>query len=306
MSDQLKDLQRQIAKLNESMSRLAGEQEAIRFESFAQEYLKRKLLNPTLRRATKESFRNQVQKHLIPAFGGLELRQITNAVFLQWVTQKRASVPNYRFFNGRKSLIETLTAAVAEGHLERVPKFDNPDEKRDVGRAMEQREVLQILRHTRERFFRFYFFVLWKMGCRPREILQWEWAMITWNEPGHTWIDIPARISKTGRSRRIPINPQVSLRLYRMFQAGVNSRFVFPKTDDLNRFQYEYSGQWRRACRQAGIKAMPYDLRRTFITKCAAEGKPLIYVAKALDTSTKMIESVYAKAQVDVMEEIIK
>lgn len=303
-----------MAALNLTLAKLAGEQHILLFGDFAREYLKQKMANPTLREATKRSFEHQVLHHLIPTFGRLPLDKVTNAEFLYWVIERRKCAETQkaghgritRFFNARKYLIEVLLAAKNDGHIERLPKFDNPDEPKNVGRALSDREVLAILRRTPIKLFRFFFYVLWKTGCRPREILRWEWNMFLWSEPGKTWIDIPARISKTDRTRKIPLNPNVSRRLYAEFRRGNRSHFVFPNPRDPRRPQLSYSQQWNSACKRAKIKAMPYDLRRTFITRCAAAGMPLLYVAKALDTSTKMIESVYAKSQAEVMEGIVK
>lgn len=303
MTDEaFKDLQRLAERLQRNISRMGGARGKFPFRLFATTYCLTKLENPTLRSSTKRAFENQLKNHLIPAFGEMELEKITNAVWLKWVIKTKAIT---RFFNARKVLIEILTAAKEEGHLEKVPKFDNPDPPSNVGRSLEDREIIAILWRAR-RPFRFIFYAFWKMGCRPREILQWEWSMITWGEPGHTWIEIPARISKTTRARKIPLNPQVSHFLFLRLKRGGVSKFVFPARGSLKKPQMSYHSAWAGACQRARVKAVVYDLRRTFITRCAADGKPLIYVAKALDTSTKMIESVYAKAQVDVMEGIIK
>lgn len=305
MSD-IKDLQRQIAKLNESIGRLAGDQEAIQFETYAKACLEAKLLNPTLRASTKRSFQNQVTNHLVPAFGSLELGKITNPVFLKWVIEKRKSQPGFRFFNARKSLIEILNSAKSDGHLEKLPKLDNPDEPRNVGRVLEDAEVLKILKNTRQRIFRFFFYCLWKMGCRPREILQWEYSMIKWETADRAWISIPARISKTKRSREIPLHAGVAKRIYKEHMSNRSAVFVFPKIGDPTKPQMEYHAAWRTATKRAGVKAMPYDTRRTFASRCAAEGKSLMYIAKFLDTSTKMLEGVYVKTQKAVLEDLIK
>lgn len=312
--DDIKALQKQLAMMTAMMNKLAGDQKAVLFGDFARTYLETKMRNPTLRGSTLRSFEYQVRGHLIPAFGLLPIERVNNAEWLYWVTEKRKECENKKrgrgkitqFFNARKYLTEILIAAKADGLVDRLPKLDNPDETKSVGRAMEESEILKILRNTKDRLFRFFFYALWKTGCRPREILKWEWSMIRWGEPGKTWIDIPARISKNVRSRSIPINSGVSRRLYAEFRKGNGSIFVFPNTKDPRRPQLSYHGAWSTACRRAKVSAMPYDLRRTFITRCAAEGRPLIYVAKCLDTSTKMIESVYAKAQVDVMEDMVK
>lgn len=315
MEEDFKTLRKQFEALTSSMNKLAGEKKELLFREFALAYMEAKLRDLTLRESTRRSFECQVRGHLIPAFGALPIEKVNNAEWLYWVTEKKKDAEGRppgrgrmtRFFNARKYLMEILIAAKEDGHVEKLPRLSNPDESRNVGRVLEDREILRILRHTKKRIFRFFFFVLWKMGCRPREILKWEWDMIRWGEPGKTWIDIPARISKTVRHRSIPINPSVSRRLYAEFTHGVTSKFVFPNVKDPSRPQLSYHGAWATACKRAGIKvkAMPYDMRRTFITEKAADNQPMIYVAKTLDTSTKMIESTYAKAQAQVMENIV-
>lgn len=310
MSD-LDELRRQIEKLSGMIK--INDQPPVTFGEFAQKYLMTKLQNPTLRESTKKCFENQIKNHLIPTFGNFPLSRVNNIEFLYWINDVRKSIePKItRFFNARKYLIQVLLAAKEEGLIEKVPKFDNPDEEQDTGRSLKPREILRILKNTKDRFFRFVFYVFWKMGCRPREILQWEWTMFEWGEPDHTWISIPGRITKTKRSRRIPVNPNVSRRLFQRYTQMMREGregcvFVFPSRQDSGRPELQYHRAWAESCRLAGIQAVAYDLRRTFITQCAAEGKPLIYVAKILDTSTQLIESTYAKIQSEVMEDLVK
>lgn len=297
------ELQRQLARITQSVDRLAGTKPVVTFGAFAREYLDAKLADPTLRKNTKASFQNQVRKHLIPAFYELSLGSVTNAEWRAWVALQREKKPSVRFFNARKALIEVLLAAKEAGHIEKLPKFDNPDEARNVGRAMEEHEILRII-WAANRPFRFIFYTFWKMGCRPREILQWEWSMIQWNGREKTWLSVPARISKTDRSRSIALNPGVVRILAIRARKKPTSKFVFPARGDDSRYQHSYQSAWLTACRHARVDATAYDLRRTFITRRAAKGQPLLYIAKHLDTSTGLIEKVYAKAQADVMESI--
>lgn len=311
MNEELvRNIQRQIGNLTDALSKLTGEQTAPLFADYARGYLGKKLLRPTLRQSTKNAFGDQVRIHLIPQFGQRPIDKVTNTEWLEWIAKERTKTEGRRvtrFFNARKALVEILRASEADGHIERLPKLDDPDAPRNVGRALDDFEVYKILRHTRRPYFRLFFYTLARMGCRPREILQWEWSMITWGEPGKTWIEVPARITKTNRTRRIPINPDVSARLYDLWRDEPASRFVFPHRHDPNRYQTSYHGAWRTACRHGRVaKCVPYDLRRTFITKRAAKNKAPIYVAKVLDTSVKMMETVYTKAQADVMEDIVK
>lgn len=315
--DALKELQRQIVKINASIDKLAGDHKTVTFGEFAIRVMADKLDNPTLRASTKIIFENQVKMHLIPAFGAMNIAAVNNIEFLKWVSKVRLENEKKgpkerkvtRFFGARKALGEILKAAFDSGLIDKMPKIDNPDSPRNVGRALSDKEVWTILRNTKNKSFRFFFYVLFKTGCRPQEVMRWEYSMFKWNEPGKTWISIPARISKTDRNRDIPINPIVSKRLYRQFRISF-SPFVFDKGlfRPAKAFgpQLLYQGAWRNMLKKTGLRCVPYDFRRSFITRCASEGKPLIYVAKALDTSVKMIEAVYAKTQVQVMEDLVK
>jgi integrase len=303
-------LQRQFEKLATDFSKAAGETKIPTFREFATQYEVEKLSSTSLREATKRAFEYQLRCNLIPRFGDLALNKVTNLEWNSWVTEMRnlEDCSITRFFNARKCLVEILHAAQEAGHIERVPKLENPDEPRNVGRILEDREVFAILRNTTYRLFRMFFYVMYKMGIRPREILRWEWSMIEWNPGGkNAWIDVPARITKTGRTRRIPINSSVTKHLRRLFESLERDPvYVFPNRVRAGAPQLSYHGAWKTACEKAGVaKCVPYDLRRTFITRAAANNHPLLYVAKGLDTSTKMIEGTYAKAQVQVMETIV-
>lgn len=307
MSDgeDIRALQRQMAATLEKLNKMAGDRPTLLFKEYAEAYLAGKLLRPKLRKSTKAGFENQIRKHLVPRFGGLPLNKITNIPWLQWTEEEKGVT---KFFNARKAMIEVLTAAVEEGQLERVPHLDNPDEYEPVGRVLLLEEVYAIFRKA-TRPFRLIFYAFWKMGCRPREILQWEWSMIDWTRPGRSfaYIKIPARISKTGRSREIPLDPDLAAYLKERLARGNGSAFVFPKRTDPAKPQLSYQSAWVTACRKAKISnAMVYDFRRTFITRAAVAGKSMDFVAKQLDTSTSMIRRFYLKDDEDAMEGLFK
>lgn len=296
-------LQRQMQATMEKMNKLAGDVPAILFKDFANEYMHQKLARPTLRESTKTSFENQVRKHLVPRFGALPLNKISNAIWLEWVDEEKGLS---KFFNARKSLIEILSAAKDCGHIEKVPKLDNPDEYENVGRVLEDREVAAFLWRCR-RPFRFIFYCFFKTGCRPREVLQWEHSMLRKEEPGKpTWIDIPARISKTDRSRSIPLAKLVGKVVRSRATLGNGSIYTFPARQDYRRPQLSYQSAKETARKRAKVADMTaYDFRRTFVTFHAARGVPLLYLAKILDTSVGMIEKIYAKNQAETLEGIV-
>jgi integrase len=307
MSDEaFRALQRQMQKLAEDMSKHAGETPVVLFGVYAEQYLSAKLARPKLRASTKRSFENQVRKHLIPRFGSLPIDKITNAVWLAWIEDEKGIK---KFFNARKSLIEVLRAAKEDDVLAKVPSLDNPDEYEPVGRVLLLEEIYKILWHS-NRPFRLIWFCFWKMGCRPREILQWRWDMIEWVRPERkfSYIRIPARISKTGRNREIPLDPDVTHYLkIRYKRHGDVSPFVFPKRTDPAKPQLSYQSAFVTACRNARVtNAQVYDWRRTFITRAAVAGKPIDFVAKQIDTSAAMIRKFYLKDDADTMEGLFK
>lgn len=237
-NEAIRALQRQMAKLTEDLNRAAGDAPVVLFKDWAETYKARKFRRPRLRKSTLVSFETQVIKHLVPRFGLLPIGKITNAIWLQWVEEEKGIT---KFFNARKALIEILRAAKEEGIIEKVPALDNPDEYEPVGRVLLLEEIYRVLMKA-SRPFRLIFYAFWKMGCRPLEILQWEWSMIDWSRPKSrfVYIKVPARISKTGRAREIPIDPDLAFYLKARHDRGNGSPFVFPKRTDFARWQDSY------------------------------------------------------------------
>jgi integrase len=308
--EKIREMQRQIVKLTESLAQMAGERRVPTFGEFAHKYQAEKMASSCLRESTKRAFEYQVRRNLVPAFGPIPLDKLGNADWNAWVVKMRSETGRHkqvtRFFNARKSATEILNAAKERGLIDRTPKLDNPDEHRNVGRVLSDQEFWLILRNTTYPIFRLFFYTMHKMGCRPREILRWEWSMIEWKADGRGWITVPSAITKTGRSRRIPLNSNVSKHLKRIYDRGVNSRFVFPNRIHPDRPQLSYHGAWLTARSKAGVKpCVPYDMRRSKITNAMIRGDQPVYIAKLLDTSVKIIEGTYCKDDAKTLEEIV-
>ncbi len=317
MSQDLREIKKQLQTLQDAISKASGEYSATTFGEFGKRYTEQKLGSTGIRESTKRAFEYQMRRNLIPEFDKIPIDQLSNSHWNDWVSkmrianelagQKGEQKQITRFFNARKCLTETMHAARKEGLIDRTPEFDNPDERKDVGRVLTQTEFCKILWKTTYRIFRIFFWVLWKQGCRPREVLQWEWSFFEWDEPGHTWLNVPARISKTGRNRKIALNRRVSALLWRQWRKKPSSRYVFPNRIHPNRPQLSYHGAWKTALTKAGLTAhaVPYDTRRTFITEAVASNKPTVFIGKQLDTSSKQIEGTYAKKDKSTMEDIV-
>jgi integrase len=313
--EKIRELQKQIEKLNVSIATLAGDKAVPTFGEFMRRYRDEKLASSELRDSTKSAFDYQVRRNL-PAFAEIPVDKFGNADWNAWVSKMKADDSRHkqitRFFNARKAVVEILNAAKERGLIERVPRIDNPDEKRNVGRVLTDREVWWLLRNTTYKIFRLFFYTMFKQGFRPREILKWERSMIRKMPDGTTWIEVPASITKTGRARLAPINKTVAKHVCRMMTENPNSRFVFQNRIHPDSPQLSYHGAFGTSLAKVMAKhpemkpCVPYDFRRTFITRAMIKGAPPVYIGKLLDTSTKMIESTYAKDDAKTLEALVE
>lgn len=310
---QIREASKIIGLLSASLAELT-DKKVPTFEEFVKPWLEQELANPALRDSTKRSKEYQVRRYLLPAFREVPLDKLGNADWNAWVklTQDKPEIWRItRYFNPRKTLNEIMNAAFDQGVIERKPRLDNPDERRNVGRVLSDREMWWILRHTTYRIFRVFFYTLFKHGYRPREILKWERSMLRW-ENGKLWVDVPARITKTARARLAPVNPTAAKHICRLMKENPNARFVFESRIRPGQPQLSYHGAWKTACDKIKAKypefkhAVPYDSRRTKITRAMIAGEKPVYVAKLLDTSVLQIEKTYAKDDAATLEALVE
>lgn len=255
------------------------------------------------KRNTYRVTKNQIENHLIPAFGYLRCDQITRLKWEAFIATERRKVTGLtRFFNTHKALMEILRRAFEERIIERVPELKNPDKPSARGQHIPNIIARRVI-HCASPDAKVLIEILWRQGPRPGEACRYSYDMIDWRRGEHGWINIPGEITKTGRDRSIPLNRLVA-RLLRARQTGSPSRFVFPSPVHPDRPIAEYKTALEGAFRRASLKAIPYDFRYTFITNKAKAGKPILDVARYTDTSPEMIKKIYAKSLPASMEDI--
>lgn len=254
---------------------------------------------------TYRSSRNQIENHIMPALGHLRPEQITPLKWDQYDADERAKGKRTKLFNTRKALIEILNRSKDEGIIQSVPKLINHDGEAREGKYLDEITVKSLIvgaSSTTSLLLE----ILYLMGPRPGEAIQYEFGMIRWDEGPTGKIYIPGRITKTGRSRAIPLNSRVSALLW-FRQHEIGGKFVFPSPTNPGRSVKEYKTGWDTACRRAGIKKeddiIPYDLRCTWITNQATRGISQGFTAKYSDTSPEMIHKIYLRAVGDSMQE---
>lgn len=311
---QIREASKLIGALSASLAELTDKRVPT-FGEFTRDWLAEQMASSAHRESTKKAKEYQVRRNLLPAFGGIPLDRFGNADWNKWVRETREKPEHWRitrYFNARKTTNEILNAAVERQLIERKPKLDNPDERKKVGRVISDRETWWILRSTTYRIFRVFFYTLYKHGYRPREILKWERSMIRHDDKGGMWIDVPARITKTGRSRLAPVNPIAAKHICRLMKENPNSRFVFENRVRPDKPQLSYHGAFKTALEKAMLrhpemkKCVPYDWRRSKITREMIRGGKATFIAKLLDASTKMIDDVYCKDDAETLEALVQ
>jgi integrase len=271
----------------------------------------------TKRENTYRSFHNQLLNHVLPAFGHLKPEQVTSLLWNQYDAEERRRGKRTKLFNTRKTLIEILNRAKEEGLIKAVPKLKNHDQEARSGKYLDDLTVQRLIRASSPQTA-LLIQIVYRMGARPGEVLQWEFEMISWDKGKHGSIAIPGRITKTGRSREIPLNSKVS-ELLKSHQFTTQSRFLFPSPHDRDQPMKSYKTGWNTACRKVvcptacgskckkicfekPFEANLYDLRHTWVTNQAKRGINSVFTAKYADTSVKMIELIYAKAEPEAMQ----
>jgi integrase len=261
---------------------------------------------------TYRSAKNQIKNHIVQNYGHLRPEQFTLSKWEERILDQRKRNPKHKMFNERKHLIMIQQRAVRDGYLANVPKYRNPDPKPEAGTYLKD-DTIHILLRCASRMTKLLLFIMWKQGARPGEILQYEWEMIHFDEGEHGSIHIPGRITKTRRSREIPLNSSVS-RILRWLKDRSKSSFLFPSPAYLNSPMTEYKTGWNTAKRKANklienrklkvqkVKGTTYALRDTFVTNCAKRGVNILFVAKFIDSSVKMLERHYLVTEREAMQ----
>ena len=264
---------------------------------------------------TYNTAKNQLQNHVIPHFGHLKPSEITPLRWNQYDSIERQRIyrkilkPGHvrewkrtKLWNTRKALLEILLRARDEGLIHFVPKLKNHDSPAKPPRYLDHQVVRKIL-HASSPTTKLLIFIVYRSGARPGEVMQYRWDMINWKDGKHGSISIPGTITKTGRSRKIPLNSRVSRILKWLAPRAANDLLLFPSRTDSSKPMGDYSSGFVNACARAGVKVDMYNFRDTYITNSLKRGINSAFIAKYVDSSIVMIDKKYAVAEGDAMRE---
>ncbi|MBN1274660.1 MAG: site-specific integrase [Candidatus Aminicenantes bacterium] len=216
-------------------------------------------------------------------FRGKTLSSITHEFIEKYQMKRVKEVSNATVNREIACLKHMFTKAQDWGLLDKSParKIKMFQEKPKERRILNDEEIERLMitvENSESKFLHPFVVIALNTGMRPSEILSLKWNDIK-SESGYILI----RDSKTGRSRKVPMND-------RLFE-------LFKKTERENEYIFFNSEtkapiksmrlSFNRACSKIGIKdASPYCLRHTVATKMVNElGIDIVTAGKILGHS---------------------
>lgn len=259
----------------------------IRFETVANQVLESKKLNAPGTYYQAKFHINRLTLH----FGLLDISELSEADWTQYVLLQMEKKPR-KFFDDRKYMRVVLNFAARENLRAKKIKLPIPDLPSDVGREVTHAERQKLL-SSAGGMLRFQIEIAWKMGLRLTEMMHLRWDQV---DLERQMITLHSAKVKTRRGRKVPINPDLTLRfsLLKARSTGpAASPYLFPSEKNPNLPKNSNRGPWRRCKRKTGIDVRWHDLRHTCATELLRNGITVHVASRYLGMSIKVLLRIY-------------
>jgi integrase len=253
-------------------------------------------------RADQERF-NQV---ILPRFGHRPIHEITTADVLEFRNDRVKTVSPATTNRELSTLSCVFRSAITLGLVAENPvlKVKRLHEVSAEAKPFSPEEVKLLLEHARPPL-REFIVVAAFTGMRPGELRHLRWVDVDFEGK---FIEVASRkdfVTKTKRSRRIPMNAdsEKALRAVHAFQARKRLRkqgewtteLVFPNLVT-GMAARDFRTSWETTCRAAGLwPRRVYDLRHTFGCWAAMKGEDLFTLQRWMGHASITTTQRYAK-----------
>ena len=269
-------------------------------EAWLNGYVKTKCSDITFR-----GYSGIIKNHLIPAFGGLLLKQLTWVVIQNYYGQAKGKISNNTIGHHHRVLSESLKFAVRQGYLGQNPcaLTDLPQGHKKTMRTLTPEEATILLDVGKDNYFYPVFYTALSSGLRQAELLGLHWRdldldmlsisvnQVLVKRGGKAVFKEP----KTAHSRRrVSMTPKLAVFL-RQYKASREVLYLelgkILSLDDLVFTSYRgeplnasvLSHNFHRVATKAGLKGVRFhDLRHTFASLMLMRGAKPKVISEAL------------------------
>jgi integrase len=293
----LREIERQIDR-GEYIPR---KRKDVLFEVFADYYLKWAKVN----KLSWERDRIFLD-HLVPFFKGMMLQQITPMLIEDFKRRRKEKVSGSTVNKEVSCLRHMLNMAIDERFITENPvrkvRFFPEHNKKE--RILNEREIMELLKYCNERI-RPIIIIALNTGMRRGEILNLRWQNV---DLYRKFISVEK--TKSGRTRKIPMNSLVEKILRNLSLKKVNDEYVFWNRRTGKPVQ-DLKKAFKSACKKAGIDNLRFhDLRHTFATKLVENGVDIVTVSELLGHSSLRMTMRYShpspEHKRDAVENLVK
>lgn len=129
---------------------------------------------------TLEGYQSIINNHLIPAFGGLQLKLLTPQIIQNYYGKACGKLSHRTVHHQHRVLSESLKYAVRQGYLGRNPceLVDPPKPRKKIMRTMTPGEVEALLNVTKDSYYYPIIYTAISSGLRQAELLGLRWRDI--------------------------------------------------------------------------------------------------------------------------------
>jgi integrase len=210
---------------------------------------------------TKRTAMNQIDKHILPWFGGYDPDRIDNLLWRRYAQERRESDPSCSLLNARKYLWKICNWA----HQKRIIKNKFvPDDfevhRKSPGRIVTREQLNEIQSHLNQDWVDLSE-LAFQMAFRIGELKNLEWDRVNF-KTGE--ISLEAKHTKNRMARKPVMTESARSILERRYKFKT-SDFVFPNGEGDGPFS-KSDLEWQKAKSAAAITCRFHDLRHTWLT----------------------------------------
>ncbi len=239
----------------------------------------------TVKPTTFKRMQNVYTHKLIPYWGNKFLDEVSPGEWNKYLAIE--GTKDRDLSNDKKAMSLLLNYAHGEGRLEKVPTLTDVKSQSDVAQEFTEDEIRAVLTKADNDSLRLAILIAYKCGPRVGEIVTMKWKSIHWSEN---------TITVTGKNgtRKIWASDFV-FSLLRGRKAGIDSEWVFPQPTNPKQHisTNGLDNIWQKCKAEAEVFKRFHDLRHTAITGWLRQGKSVVWIAKQVGNSVRMIMTVY-------------